>query len=239
MRLQPLLLPVRVLVLGAVLLPAAGCMSPAYNDPSRLGPFYTPINHVGSANLGGIHRVVVLPIWGGALAPVEMTAELDPVFAAALQRENRFEVVSFPREECLRRFHTEALSMTAALPHDLLPMLRREFAADAVLFIDLTAYSAYRPLAIGMRAKLAMLDDSRLVWSFDDAFSAQNPAVANSARHYYLEGRGSVVPADLTPAVLQSPGRFAAYAASAMFATLPPVDTPVFSKNPGDAAVNR
>ena len=34
------------------------------------------------------------------------------------------------------------------------------------------------------------------------------------------------VPVDLTPGVLQSPVRFAGYAAAAMFATLPPVVAP-------------
>ena len=101
-----------------------------------------------------------------------------------------------------RRFHAEALSAASTLPPELLPMLQREFAADAVLFVDLTAYSAYRPLLLGLRAKLATIDGTRLLWSFDDSFAASNPAVANSARHYFL---GGPLPTDLTPAVLQSP----------------------------------
>ena len=202
-----------------------GCAGPAYRDPVRNGPFFTPVNHVGEPSLGGIRRVVLLPVWGGSVAAVETAAELDAVFLTALQQENRFEVVTFSRAQLLRRFRVEAVSGAGTLPADLLPMLQRELGVDAVMFVDLTSYSAYRPLLLGLRSKLARIDGTRLLWTFDDSFAASDPAVANSARHHFL-GYGGSVPADLTPSVLQSPGRFAAYAAAAMFATLPPVTEP-------------
>src|SRR5690242_6290486 len=108
----------------------AGCATPGPYDPARIGPFFSPANYSGEPSLGGVRRVVLLPISGGTLASGEMTAALDPVFAAALQQEKRFEVVTLSRQECLRRFRSEAVSSTAALPADFLPALRREFAAD-------------------------------------------------------------------------------------------------------------
>jgi hypothetical protein len=204
----------------------AGCGTPSFNDPARVGPFYTPVNHTGEPSLGGIRRVVLLPVYGGALAPLETVAGFDPVFAAALQRQNRFEVVTLSRDECLRKFRVTEMSSAGALPRDFLAALKREFAADAVLFLDITVFRAYRPLALGLRGKLATLDGTRLVWTFDDVFSAEKPAVANSARHHVLVGDRGDVPADLSPAVLQSPVRFADYAATAMFGTLPPVILP-------------
>ena len=203
-----------------------GCMTPAVNDPARVGPFHTPSNHVGERSLGGLRRVVLLPVCGGTLAPQETVAAFDPVFAAALQRQNRFEIVVLAREDCLRKFRVPEFSSAASLPRDFLATLKRDFSADAVLFVDITVFRAYRPLALGLRAKLATLDGTRLVWTFDDVFSADDPAVANSARHHTLTRDRGDVPADLSPAVLQSPARFADYAAMAMFATLPPVILP-------------
>ena len=202
-----------------------GCVHPGPQDPARVGPFFVPTNHVGEPTLGGLKRVVVLPLWSGPATPPESAAALDDVFLGALQKQNRFEVVALSREDCRRRFHSEALSSASALPHELLASLRREFAADAVLFVDLTVFQAYRPLALGLRAKLAAIDGSRLVWSFDNVFSADDPLVTNAARHHFID-RDRSVPADLTPAVLQSPAHFAEYAATAMFATLPPVTLP-------------
>lgn len=200
-------------------------MHPGPQDPARTGPFFTPNNHVGEPSLGGVRRVVLLPLWVGADAPPESAAQLDEVFVTALQKQNRFEVVTLSRAECRLRFGEEALLSTAALPHNLLAALRRELAADAVLFVDLTVFRAYKPLALGLRAKLAAIEGPRLIWTFDNVFAADDPAVANSARHHEID-RDRSVPTDLTAGVLGSPSRFAAYAATAMFCTLPPVLPP-------------
>ncbi|HVS51294.1 MAG TPA: hypothetical protein VHD62_02970 [Opitutaceae bacterium] len=223
--------PLFFFALAPLLLLVGGCAHPAFYDSSRTGPFFAPANVSAAPTLAGLRRVVVLPVASETVAPPESAADLDSVIRTALQHENRFEVVALSRDECRARFHTEALSSAAALPRDLLPTLQREFAADGVLFVDLTVYDAYRPLAIGWRAKLATIDGTRLLWSFDNVFAADNPAVANSARHYFLQRDTGGVPADLTPAVLQSPGRFAAYAAAAMFDTLPPVTAPVLPES--------
>lgn len=214
--------PIAPIIAGWVVASFSGCASPSYTDPARVGPFFTPANHSGDATLGGIRRVVVLPIWGGDQASPETAASLDPVFLTALQQEKRFEVISLSRDECRRRYGKEAMSSATMLPHDLFETLKRDFAADAVLFIDLTAYDPYKPITLGLRGKLAALEDSRLVWTFDNIYSSEAPTTANSARHQFLD-RDRSVPTDLTRTALLSPSKFAAYAAASMFATLPPV----------------
>ena len=223
---------------GTLLL--VGCAGVDVLDPVYRGPYFAPKNYAGDPSLGGMRRVVVLPVCGGAVATSEAVAALDAVFVEALQGVNRFEIVTLSREECLRRFHAPELASTAALPPGLLTQLKQEFAADAVLFVDITVFSAYRPLAIGLRAKLAAIDSSRLVWTFDNVFSADDPTVANAARRHYLTGDRGGMPADLSPGVLQSPARFAGYAAATMFSTLPPVVVPVNPKNraPGAKVVS-
>lgn len=202
----------------------SGCQNPSFDDPARQGPFFTPVNHAGEPSLpAGLRRVVLLPIWGGTVASPETAATFDPVFATELQRQNRFEVVILSRAECRRRFGVGEFSSAAALPRDFLPTLRREFAADAVMWIDFTAYRPYGPLAIGVRAKLATIEEPRILWNFDTIFSADDPAVANSARKFFVAQTHTAVPADLTRAALQSPTRFGTYVAAAVFETLPPI----------------
>lgn len=211
-------------------------MSPPVDDPSRVGPFYHPENLRADQTLGAIRRVLLMPVSGGHVAPEESAEDLDPVFRQALQDQNRFEVVTMSREDCRRRFGHSALSSAAALPHDFISTVQRVYAADAVLFVDLTAFRAYHPIAIGIRARLAVVNNLHLVWTFDNLFSSDDPQVAASARHFFLESSHQGVPGDLTPAVLQSPGRFAAYAANATFATLPPV---TLAKNPETSSSQR
>src|SRR5688572_7588591 len=212
-----------ILVFGAMLF--TGCVVPPSNDAARVGPFFTPRNYTGDSQLPAtLRRVVLLPIVGGSVAPEESVAALDSVFIAQLQRQNRFEIVTLTRADCLQRFQAEEFSSVGSLPATLLSRLQREFGADAVMFVDLTVFKPYRPLALGVRAKLATVEDPvRLIWTFDNVYSAADAPVANSARAHFRESDGGRIPADLTPSVLQSPGRFASYVAADMFSTLPAV----------------
>jgi hypothetical protein len=210
------------LVLAAGLL-VAGCEQPTVVDPARRGPFYAPHNFVGDERMpDAIHRVLLLPVHGSEFAPAEEVEALDPVFATALEKQMRFEVVTLSRAECQASFGTPDISSAAALPHDFLQDLGRKYAADAVMFVDLTAYQPYRPIVLGVRAKLATIGDHRLVWSFDEVFFASNPAVDNAVRRFFIDSGGGPMPIDMTAAALQSPTKFAAYASDAAFKTLPP-----------------
>lgn len=210
---------------------AAGCQHPHGFDAARTGPLFTPVNYRGEQSLGAIQRVAVLPVWGGTVMPVETAAELDAIVATALQQQRRFETVPVAREWLRRLYRAESFSSASALPHGLMARLQSELAAEAVLFVDVTVYQAYRPLGIGLRAKLATIDDPRLLWSFDELFQADQADVANAARNHFLE-LDDRVPVDLTHGALQSPSRFAAYATAAMFATLPPVLPPMSATVP-------
>jgi hypothetical protein len=211
----------------AVLLPLAavlaGCAShPPIIDPARRGPFFVPHNVAADASMPvGIHRVVLLPVHGAPYADPEACESLDPVFAAALVHQMRFEVTTVSREECAKSFGLPDIDSTSALPHDFLALLGQKFGAQAVLFVDLTAYGPYRPLTLGIRAKLATVADRRIVWSFDEIFDANQPTVTNAVRHFYLHDEMGDVPFDRSSDALSSPSRFAAYAADTVFHTLP------------------
>jgi hypothetical protein len=213
----------RLLALLAAVGGLAGCASPGkFTDATHQGPFFQPRNFAGAAQLpASIRRVAILPVHGGEFAPPEAVEPLDPVFATALERQMRFEVVMVPRDECQKCFGTPDVASVAALPHEILAELGRKYAADAIMFVDVTAYQSYRPLVLGVRAKLALVADRSLLWTFDEVFSTSVPAVVNSVRRYYYDNELGHLPFDLTPGALQSPSRFAAYAADATFHTLP------------------
>jgi hypothetical protein len=203
----------------------AGCSTvhPGIADPARTGPFFAPHNYVGAARMpASVRRVVLLPVHGGAFATAEMSESLDPVFASALEKQLRFEVVTLSRDECEKSFGVPDISSASALPHDFLQIVGEKCGAQAVLFVDITAYRAYRPLTLGIRAKLASVADRSLIWTFDDLFSTTAPAVVNSVRRFYSPDEFGAVPFDLSPDALSSPGRFAGYVSDAVFKTLPP-----------------
>lgn len=200
-----------------------GCASTPMAQKGRPSPA-APRNFVGDRRLPQpLVRVVLMPVWSGDAAPTEQASALDPVFATQLVRQKRFEVVTISREECRRRFGADALSSSGALPADFMEEIARDFAAQGVLFVDITAYHPIRPITLGIRAKLALTSSARLIWSFDDVYTAEDPSVLAGLKRFYAPTGGDrgEVPNNLPEAALLSPSRFGAYAADATFQTLP------------------
>lgn len=213
-------IPLAPALLATVLL--AGCHSADVADALDPKPGFEPVNHRGEPRLPvDLHRVAILPVHGGTVAGPESAAALDQVLATALQKTRRFEVVVVSREDCRRLFGALDFASVAALPHGFLDQISSHYGVDAVLFTDLTVYRPYGPLAVGFRSKLATTRDVRMVWAFDEVFSAEDPKMRQSVRQHQRSASGAAL-VDPTPAALQSPARFGAVAADLMFGTLPP-----------------
>ncbi len=211
---------------GAVLLAfLGGCNSvPSLLEEGGLEQplYYTPANFRADSRLpDDIQRVAILPVHGGSVAGEDSAAALDAVLLKALQQQTRFEVVVVSREDCHRIFGSNDFSSVSALPPGFMEALGKRYAVDAVLFTDLTTYQAYRPLSLGLRSKLASVRDVRLIWAFDEIFSADDPKMRNTVRRFYGQSDRSA-PSSPLPTSLQSPLRFGAVAADLMFRTLPP-----------------
>lgn len=210
---------------GLLLVLLTGCQSwrDDFVDEAQNKQFFQPTNFNGVRQLpASLRRTLVLPVCGGQVTTAETSQVLDGIVVSALQKKSRFEVVAVNREEIQRRFSQPEFSSAAMLPHNFLEELGRAYGADAVLFVDVTLYNPYAPLAVGFRAKLVSVADVRLVWTFDESFSMTDSTVVNSVQRAGRKEGGSRVPADMTVGTFQSPRRFATYAADTMFETLPP-----------------
>lgn len=203
---------------------ATGCSELPKPDPLKSGPFFTPANVKGAPRLPAeVRRVVVLPCWGGPAITEETLNQIDEALQAEAGRANRFEIVPISRDQLARLTGGKrAVASVEALPANFLQKLGADHSADAVLFTDVTTHSAYPPLSLGLRTKLARTGDAEILWAADNIFSAADKSVANSARRFAQEIGSNRGPTTLNHTILQNPGRFAAYVASATFATLPP-----------------
>jgi hypothetical protein len=211
--------------MGALLSLCGGCRSvplgsrQAWDVPQ--GEPFRPGNYADAGPLSAsIKRVAVLPLHTDAWRAADIAA-IEAAFGGELTKLGRFECANLTRRELKVRFGRETFVSSAALPPDLLARLRSDFAVDAVLFLDLTHFSPYQPLAMGVRAKLVGIEDGSVLWSFDSIFDAAQPGVAVAARQYQLEHDRAAPPLDGAVGILQSPARFARYVAHAVFATLP------------------
>lgn len=206
----------------ATILGLTGCSGrPLSKNP----PVFTPENvHRVERLPGDIRRVLVMPVYGGPALTEGSLTSVETACISELNRTGRFEVVPLSRDVLASLTGQRQFASVERLPRaalEKLVNLDNRYGADAILFIDVTTYSPYPPLQLGLRAKLARVSDNEILWAADNVFAASNPTVANAAlKHAKALGsdRGKT---DLSHTVLQSPSRFAGYAAAATFETLP------------------
>ncbi len=208
-----------------------GCQStPTVSVDWNGGPFFTPTNYSGLAEMPAeVRRVAVMPLAGMEGFPPESLAALESAMRSALLAEARFEIAPVSGELVRAVSGRPTLGSTDLLPENLIERIRREVGADAVLFVDITQYRPYAPLALGVRIKLASCDrPPAIFWAFDTLYDARVPEVANAARRHTIGGRPGVI--DSGASALQSPSRFAAYAFADAFAVLPRRPAPAPTK---------
>jgi hypothetical protein len=199
-----------------------GCSLTNSNRHLESTTVFKPHNyHSDPALSPNLHRVVLLPVHAGVVIDQQTAETLDPVIVESLVRQLRFEVVTLSREQCEKTFGTLDLSSSEALPDNFLQTLAQRFGVEAVMFVDVTSYSPYPPISVGLRGKLVSCSDSHYIWNFDEVFSTGNPEVITGLRVFFVTSGHSPYPVDLSLNALQSHSRLAYYASYTIFSTLP------------------
>jgi hypothetical protein len=201
----------------------SGCKSIPRPDGMIVGPFYRPKNIRASATMPhSVARIVMIPLTGPDSVSAESLSGIGIAFANEFTRTGRAELTLLDSDRMQRLVGERGVSTTAPLPADFLARLRAGTAADAVLFVEVTAFRAYPPLTLGIRGRLVTTDSQESLWACDELFDAAAPSVRNAARrHAARPAPQPGAPGDLSHTILQSPDRFAAYVAASLLSTLP------------------
>lgn len=214
-------------VLGSFLLLAlGGCATVDKSAQRPRGPGFVPTNvyRPSPAEIAAgptVRRVALLPVHLVKADPSRLE-DLDNNFRAELTRTGHYEIVRVSRPELAALCGRTQVDSTEALSAGLLDVLRVQYGVDAILFTDITNDNPYRPVSLGVRARLVHATSGAVLWAADNLFDSGNPTVANSARRYELDQQRQSFPLDRDGgAALLSPDRFSRYAANATFATLP------------------
>jgi hypothetical protein len=141
-------------------------------DGAVAGPFYVPKNVKAVSQIpANVRRVIVLPVAGGPELTEETLLKLDAVCQTELNRTAKFEVVPLSRDKLAELTGSRQISSVDKIPVVLIDKLfniYNSYGAEAVLFIDATTYSAYPPLVLGLRTKLARVTDGEIIWAADN-----------------------------------------------------------------------
>jgi hypothetical protein len=167
-----------------------------------------------------MRRVALLPVYHERF-PAEALQDLDYAFNSELAKKTVFEVVPVTRREMEGMVGLREISSVGKIPGDLFRKLKDQFGVEGVMLTDVTHYSPYRPVALGVRSKLVDIETGRIHWASDALFDSSNAGVAEAARRYQkVLGRDNFPIEGDGGAILLSPRLFAQFAAHANYVSL-------------------
>ncbi len=166
------------------------------------------------------NRVVVLPCYH-ADPDSPLLDYIDNVFHQELAQERIFETIRISTNQMRKLFGLERISSSSDLPENFLRTLEEQTGANGVLFLDLDSYRPYRPMSLGVRAKLVDLKSGEFMWAIDETFDAGHAGVIVGASMFQEKAQVRALSSKTSGSVLHSPRVFSKYIASTVFSTLP------------------
>jgi hypothetical protein len=201
----------------------AGCATPTFqNLDGASGSKPENVFRYSPKLAGDLRRVVVLPMACAASRTdlADGCETLDSVFVTEMGKTKKFEVVTVTPEALRKSTGRPGWTGTETLPQTFFESLRDSCGCDAVMFSELTAFSAYPPLRVGLRLKLVDASTRQILWAAEEVFES-NERIDS--------GAGMLVPGALQSAdsankewlTGHSPRQFGQRAAAQLLKTLP------------------
>jgi hypothetical protein len=217
-------MPYLLMLLSLCVLVMVGCTSPRlereYKD-KPIGQSFEPRNFYRVDLMPrDVSRVLYLPpvVSEGS----EFDPELSQVLLTALRRSGRFAVVDISSVELARILpHGFDFTVDQSVPEFLLTQASLSYGADAIMQVEISQYRPYKPISIGLRARLFRVRDGSVLWTIDETFDAGQESIAIGARRYSERYVEQAFPLQSSYSSLFSPRRFAAYVGHVTFDTLP------------------
>lgn len=166
------------------------------------------------------NRVAVLPCYH-ADPDSPLLDYIDDVFHQELAQERIFETIRISTDQMHRLFGLGRISSSSDLPENFLRTLDEQTGANGVLFVDLDSYRPYRPMSLGVRAKLVDLKSGEFMWAIDETFDAGHAGVIVGASMFQEKAQVRALSSKTSGSVLHSHRVFSKYIASTVFSTLP------------------
>ena len=166
------------------------------------------------------NRVAVLPCYH-ADPDSPLLDYIDNVFHQELAQERIFETIRISTDQMRKLFGLGRISSSSDLPENFLRTLDEQTGANGVLFVDLDSYRPYRPMSLGVRAKLVDLKSGEFMWAIDETFDAGHAGVIVGASMFQEKAQVRALSSKTSGSVLHSHRVFSKYIASTVFSTLP------------------
>ncbi len=208
-------------LIGLSLLLLGSCRKFEQEKIIREHEAFTPTNLYPTERLPAyMVRVAVLPLHYPD--PDSALFEyVDETFHHELAKQRLFETIVVTPEKMKDLFGSSRLHSAAELPENFLSTIASATGANGALFVDLHGYRPYRPLSLGVRAKLVDLRSADFLWAIDETFDSARAEIQKSANLFQRSSQVHNLSGRTSGSVLSSPRAFAKYVAATTYSTLP------------------
>lgn len=166
------------------------------------------------------NKVAILPCYFNDLDS-PLLDFIDEILVQELAQERVFETISLTEHDMMQNFKELRFSSTNRLPENFLNQIEFLTKANGVLFVDVHSYKAYRPMSLGIRAKLVDIKTGDFMWAIDETFDSGHGSVIVGANEFQRVNHIRAISSKTSGSVLHSPRIFAKYVFSTCFSTLP------------------
>lgn len=167
-----------------------------------------------------LRRVAVLPVFAQTHHALDQ-APFEALYHGELRRAGRFELFIVSEQTLRGILSRDAVSLHESFPKELMDYLSAR-GIDGVLQLNVPEYRPYRPLVVGISARLFSLNSGSVLWKVDESFRASEKRTVASAREYALAHKTDRYPNNDSFAVLRGPLLFSEFVLHTIVTSLPP-----------------
>jgi hypothetical protein len=155
-----------------------GCNCTRIGDcPSQCNYYLNPDKSICT-----VGRVCLIELDNLSKRP-EVSADITKALFEAIQKRNVFGLTVVYRSDPACKGLLSDYSQNYTL--EQLSLLRRNMKADAAIIGEVTQYSSYPRLAIGLRLKLIDLRDGTLIWALEQFWDSTDKQVEKRAQEFF------------------------------------------------------
>ena len=202
----------------------SGCTQRTFNN--KFGVFHdkfdvTNVYDSTSESAKKINRVGIMPITTSANVGKSTLDFIYEAFNSEILKQLKFESIKISQNDLIALFGHSSFSSSDPLPKNFFEVLKDVSDVDAVLFVDITHYEPYKPVALGVKCRMVDTDSAAILWAIDELFDAGMPSVQAGISEYIAKNKYDNTFFSFDDSFVYSPLKFSYYVANKVFGKLP------------------
>jgi hypothetical protein len=171
--------PVRTVIVASTLFCICGCS--IYRAPMPAGDYYY-LNP--DADMSGVGKVVLVQLKNDSVYP-QISPDVTRALYEEIQKKQFFSIRVIPEND--PDWRSLNLDTDSILEPEQLYLAAKTLRCDAVIVGNITEYTPYPHLALGLRLRMIRCIDGQLLWAFEQVWDAADKKTEYRIKKYISE----------------------------------------------------